>query len=507
MPRNPQPPMLAPIRARIVDAMLGAAVVLAAPATLLSVLASASAGLPMVTWASGLAYVWLVAVRFAPRIGSRTKAVSLVVVMHLVGAILLYGLGPVGPGLMWLMAASVTAAALLQAKAARLAFMAHLGSIAGATLVFMLLPTDSYTFPHSGLGWFASAAGSLLLGGTLAVAVSTLVSDLERMIVGLSAERLHLKQETARRARLEADLERRVADRTAELAAAIAELERKNLAVERADKVKSEFLSTMSHELRTPLNSVIGFSDLLLEMDDEALPTRQRHFVQAIGKAGRHQLALITDILDLSKIEAGHLRLTPGVLGVEAMLTGASDAIAPQAGRKGVTVTTTTDPELCVTADAARLHQVLLNVLSNAVKFSPEGSAVEVSAVADGPMVRFEVADVGPGVPPELWSRLFQPFEQAESAQNRRNEGTGLGLAISRRLIKAQGGEIEAQDRAGGGLVVRFTLPRADAGSAEPIPAHQDNPPRAAGHASGDRPLCKPVDGGELVRLVSSARR
>ncbi len=448
--------------------MFAAAVVLALPAWLLSVLASVRAGIPLVTWASTAAYGWLIAVRFAPRVGYRVKAVSLIVVMHFVGLSLLTGLGPVGPGLMWLMAATVTAAALLHPREARLAFGVHLLNITLATLYFLSVPTDLYAFPYNGLGWFATAAGSLLLCGILAVAVGALVADLGRVIDGQSAEHVRLQAETARRARLEAELEQRVAKRTADLAAANTELERQKMAIEQADRVKSEFLSTMSHELRTPLNSVIGFSDLLLEMDSMALPGKQRRYVEAIRKAGHHQLALITELLDHSKIEAGHLRLTPSALAVGPVLASACDVIAPQASTKRIVILPHSEPALWVLADPARLHQILLNLLSNAVKFGPDGSTVTITAAATGGLVGFEVRDEGPGVPAEMWPRLFQPFQQAESSFSRRHEGTGLGLAICRRLVEAQGGQIAARPGAPVGLVVAFTLPAAaDPGSAE----------------------------------------
>ena len=516
---------LEPVRARIVDALLFAAVILGAPACALSVLAAVRSGIPEVAWASGLAYAWLVLVRFGPNARFRAKAVSLVVVMHLVGISLLLGVGPVGPGVMWLMACTVTAALLLSPGEARTAFAAHLVTIAGITLIYMRFPNDAYEFPNNGLGWLASSAGSLLLGGALSTASATLVANLSSVIDGLSAEHARLLAETARRAGLEAELERRVADRTSALTKAntelqaqkaelhaqrdvlrtqtdelhtqALELERRNLAVERADRLKSEFLSNMSHELRTPLSSVIGFSDLLLDSGAGDLTARQRTFVESIGKAGRHQLALITDILDLSRIEAGHLRLSPETLGVAAVLATAHDSILPQAQRRQITVTQTNSTPRNVEADAARLHQILLNLLSNAVKFSPPDTTVEITVADDGPWIVFEVSDRGPGVPAEMWSRLFQAFQQAESPLVKRHDGTGLGLAISRRLVEAHGGRIDALARGGGGLIVRFTLPAAAAAAVVSLEAK-----RAADPVAPDAVLAGNPGAGATVLLV-----
>lgn len=271
----------------------------------------------------------------------------------------------------------------------------------------------------------------------------------------------------AANAELEAQKEELLAQRgeleaqQSELLAQTAQLEQRNNEVEAANRLKSEFLSNMSHELRTPLNAVIGFSDLLLNDESSPLPPRQRDFAAAIARAGRDQLALVGDILDLAKIEAGHLRLQLEELVVADALSLAQQSLAPQSLRKQITFRVDSTATRLVVADARRLHQILLNLASNAVKFSPEQGSVEAVAYdADG-MIAFELLDRGPGIANELWSRLFRPFEQGESPMVKAHEGTGLGLAISRRLVELHGGEISASPRQGGGLVVRFTLPAA----------------------------------------------
>lgn len=285
----------------------------------------------------------------------------------------------------------------------------------------------------------------------------------------------------------QATLEARVADRTRaladmnskleqhqveliaqqeELRRQATELERRNAEVESAGQQKSELLLRMSSKLRTPLNSVIGYADLLLGAESGPLTAQQREFIEAIASAQREQLGLVTDTVDWSEMEAGHLKLAPEVLPVEGVLSTARDAIAPQATRKQINILTTCMASQPVFADARRVHQVLLHILSNAVKYSPCGSTVQLTASYDGAMIAFEIADRGPGLPDEMWPRLFKPFQQAESPLVDGYVGTGLGLAVCKRLVEAQAGTIAARPHEGGGLIVRFTLPASlDAGS------------------------------------------
>jgi signal transduction histidine kinase len=229
------------------------------------------------------------------------------------------------------------------------------------------------------------------------------------------------------------------------------ELERRNAEAESAVQQKSELLLRMSSKLRTPLNAVIGYAELLLASESGPLTPQQREFIDAIASAQREQLGLITDTVDWSEMEAGHLKLAPEALSIEDILGAARDAIAPQATRKQITVLTSCTASQPVFADARRVHQVLLHILSNAVKFSACGSTVQLTASSDHPMIAFEVADRGPGLPDELWPRLFQPFQQAESPLVDGYEGTGLGLAVCKRLVEAQGGAIAARPHEGGG--------------------------------------------------------
>ena len=229
-----------------------------------------------------------------------------------------------------------------------------------------------------------------------------------------------------------------------------------------ANRVQSEFLSNMSNELRTPLDAVIGFADLLLDDEKQSLSARQSECIVAIAAAGRQQLALVNDVLDFSKIEAGRVKLEPEWIRVDELMARVQNVIALQAASEHVTITLRNGGVDTLWADPRRLHQVLLNLVENAVKFSPENSVVELVCGAVGSEVVFEVLDRGPGIPSEMSPRLFTPFQRAESPGVETNEGTGLGLAICRGLVRLHGGEIAARPREGGGSVFEVRLPAAD---------------------------------------------
>ena len=260
-------------------------------------------------------------------------------------------------------------------------------------------------------------------------------------------------------------LEQRVKDRTAELEAAKKELEafshsvlRAKEEVERASKFKDQFLSTMSHELRTPLNAVLGFSDLLAEERYGPLNERQQRYVAHIHTGGKHLLRLINDILDLSKIEAGRLQLAIENVPVNTCIAEAIDTLRPLADKKSQTLVQSLSPELSVRADGTRFKQILMNLLGNAIKFTPDGGRIELSAEKIGNRVRVGVQDSGPGIPQEEQTRIFEAFYRLGQA-GKTPEGTGLGLAITRRLVELHGGELRIESQVGSGSTFYFTLP------------------------------------------------
>jgi signal transduction histidine kinase/CheY-like chemotaxis protein len=249
------------------------------------------------------------------------------------------------------------------------------------------------------------------------------------------------------------ELEQRVAERTEELQVARRE-------AERANRAKSEFLSRMSHELRTPLNAIMGFSQLL-EMD--VLDGGQRDQVRQIVKAGRHLLGLINEVLDIARIEAGTIALSPEPIVVHDAVAEAVELIRPIADERKVALGSVPSPERdhVVLADRQRLKQVLLNLLANAVKYNRRDGRVDVSLEEPHPgRVRVAVRDTGPGIAPELLDRLFVPFDRI-GAERTQLEGTGLGLALARRLAEAMQGTIGVHSTVGVGSTFWVELPQA----------------------------------------------
>ena len=288
------------------------------------------------------------------------------------------------------------------------------------------------------------------------------------------------------------------------------DLEVKNREVQRADQLKSEFLANMSHELRTPLNAIIGFSELLLEEATQSLSAEHLKFVADVLASGRHLLALINDILDLAKIEAGRVELQLEAVAPGDAVADAVALVGPQALQRTIEIRTELSASSDVLADRGKLRQVLLNLLSNALKFSPELSVLHIGAEDAQGAVRFWVRDEGAGMDESLLARLFQPFVQGESALVKKHQGTGLGLAISKRLVEQHGGAIEVTSAPRSGSSFSFTIPTVAAAapwaagavlSLPSVPAPAVAPVAEAD--GGGRPLVLLIeDDAATVRLV-----
>lgn len=235
-----------------------------------------------------------------------------------------------------------------------------------------------------------------------------------------------------------------------------------NAELARAARLKDEFLATMSHELRTPLNSILGLCEVLLEDIFGVLSERQRRYLQIIEKSGQHLLSLISDILDLSKIESGEVEVEIKPVSLDSVCQSSLNFVKQQAHTKQIKLTCEIDETVTeIAADERRLVQVLVNLLGNAIKFTPDGGQVNLKAQINCSQqaVEFQVEDNGIGIPSEQLSQIFHPFIQLDSSLSRRYAGTGLGLPIVKRIVDLHGGSISVKSEVGQGSCFTILLP------------------------------------------------
>lgn len=255
-------------------------------------------------------------------------------------------------------------------------------------------------------------------------------------------------------------LEQKIASRTQSLENAVQMLELTNRRIQEADRLKSEFLANMSHELRTPLNAIIGFSELLLERIPGPIVVEQEQCLQDILNSGQHLLKLINEILDLSKVEAGKMPVTFTTLPFSAVLAEIQALFRPLLAKKHQSlVVDCPAPEALVYTDQNKLKQILINLLSNAHKFSPEGAEVTLAIHSDALCHRIEVADRGIGIPKEHIQHIFEAFRQLDGSTSRSQEGTGLGLTLCKRFSELLGGKLIVESAVGQGSTFTLALP------------------------------------------------
>ena len=245
----------------------------------------------------------------------------------------------------------------------------------------------------------------------------------------------------------------------AELTATNRKLELRNLEIERADRLKTEFVASMSHELRTPLHTIIGFAEILSEELEGPLNEKQKRFIGHIHKDSLHLLDLINDVLDISRIEAGRLELRPETFDLTAAIDEVLATIRPQAVNKSLGLGSTISPGTAMHADRMRFKEILYNLLSNAVKFTPEGGAIRVEAIRRDEVDEICVSDTGIGIPADEQAAIFDKFYQVGSTTKGVREGTGLGLAITKQLVEAHGGRLWLKSAPGKGTRFYFTMP------------------------------------------------
>jgi signal transduction histidine kinase len=272
---------------------------------------------------------------------------------------------------------------------------------------------------------------------------------------------------------LNVDLERRVEERTTQLAEANRNLTAMNhelvatnealvdmnRRLDEATRAKSEFLAAMSHDLRTPMNSILGFSGILVRGLAGPLNEEQHRQIGMINNSGKHLLELINGVLDLSRIEAGTMPLEISETKVAWLVELVAGTMLPLAREKGLELSCDVTPESgTITSDATRVEQILLNLLGNAVKFTDSGH-VTISAGRDGSDHLFEISDTGCGIRPEEMERIFDDFYQGGCPGLAKEEGTGLGLAVARRIAEALGGSIGVESTVGEGSTFTLRLP------------------------------------------------
>ncbi len=247
--------------------------------------------------------------------------------------------------------------------------------------------------------------------------------------------------------------------KTAEIRRKSAELEQANIRLQEIDRLKSVFLASMSHELRTPLNSIIGFTGVLLQGLAGELNDEQRRQLTIIKSSARHLLDLINDVLDISKIEADRVELSPEEFQLEDVINDVVHTFSPMVSQKGLELVTEIPGGLSLFCDKRRLKQAVINLVSNAVKFTEKGTIKISARVLDGAKLELNVSDTGMGIKQEDMTMLFEPFQQIGASLTKRHEGTGLGLYLTRKLANLLGGGITAKSRYGQGSEFTLTIP------------------------------------------------
>ncbi len=369
-------------------------------------------------------------------------------------------------------------------------------------------------WPRAVLGCLVviTSATTILLGNAQGVIqpaarVSSVIVLIAMNVVGFFSARSFEEQ---RRKRFEAERRERHARQA--LAANLRELAVEKDRAEAMSRARTAFLAAMSHEFRTPMNAVIGLSDLLLALPRGApLDGENREHVRAIHDSARGLLTLLNDILDFAKIDAQKVTLLPAPFHLHRLLSSVSDMLRPAAEARSLELSLDLAPGVPehLTGDDARLRQVLVNLVSNAIKFTERGTVrIEVgSRPLDGGdhEITFRVADTGIGIPKDALARLFLPFEQADGGRTRRFGGTGLGLAISKQIVQTMGGDIHVESEPGRGSVFSFTLRLAEAAPPEekapPPPSRRAERPPLAILVVDDHPVNRQVARAGLGRL------
>jgi len=240
-------------------------------------------------------------------------------------------------------------------------------------------------------------------------------------------------------------------------------IKEQNKKILEADKIKNEFLANMSHELRTPLNAIIGFSEALNLKIFGELNEKQSEYIGDINSSGVHLLGMINDLLDLSKIESGKMQMSKEIFNVKSAIKEALNIVSPLLIQKKQNIKfECKDESFEICADRRKFHQILYNLISNAIKFTPENGAIEIKATKDGKFLKVSVKDNGIGIPPAFHEKIFAKFQQVDSSYSTKQGSTGLGLTITKELVSLHGGKIILESKLNKGSTFIFTIPIKD---------------------------------------------
>lgn len=241
----------------------------------------------------------------------------------------------------------------------------------------------------------------------------------------------------------------------------LSDLAAARLAAEGSNQAKAHFLANMSHELRTPLNAILGFSEIIKNASFGPISSNYRDYAQDIHNSGAHLLSLINDVLDLSKLEAGQFEIVEQMVDLALLAESSLRFVEPQAQRENIKLRFSIEPSVSlIRADERRMRQILINILSNAVKFSPQSGQVNLTANPTGDGLVIQIRDNGIGIPPDKIKLAMEPFSQVETGRTRNYQGTGLGLPLAKRLTELHGGTLSLDSEVNVGTLVSITLPQ-----------------------------------------------